>query len=689
MPDSSNKTLLDQQLTCVDVSWTYEDLLRFPLAVYAVPETTWKLSVQPTVDGQNYARSSWSRVDGYLPALSSIYRDFRGTVRLEMFGCESAMVARIQVANTGEREHTFSLLCEMPAPFGHGYSPAWVDSEKTGDHLLAGWSDRADRVLLLGLGAQDYPVTKGNRLEMAWTLGSGAEASGWLVRPYAAYASDLEDLRVTDWSREVQEFFSTWNGLLDRASVMHVPDVDVDNGFKACLADLFVMREPVADGYIAATPGTECYRAANAGEASITAIALDQMGLHDESALGFRMCLDQQGDDGDWADPKGWSHLFSSTSGFKSWAAMEHYRLTGSRDFLEQVYPRMLASSRFQERSRFKTRKLINGERTAEYGLMPRGQGDCGLMNDDDFYGVYLPHNLWSVSADRISVEAAEILGKVDDLPELRRIYETALGDLCQALEMGSIQEDGYRWIPGVAGKSIGSRWGALNALYPCRILGSDDDLVTGTIRHIESNMGPGGIPLHLGWGAETLWVAIALDNLAEVHLVRGNGDAAAEYLYAAFNHGTPLFTWCEERGYQPGSDLCTGDRQHLWTPVSVVRVVRDMLVMENGSELHLAKGTARSWLSSGGEVGVTNAPTHFGKISYSMHYDQAPGTVSGRLALPDGPSIECVRLFVRLNNGFTVKSVDRESGAIVSADGLGIEWAMPRGEVAFRAIVS
>ncbi len=48
---------------------------------------------------------------------------------------------------------------------------------------------------------------------------------------------------------------------------------------------------------------------------------------------------------------------------------------------------------------------------------MPRGFGDCGLMDDDDLYGVFLPHNIWAVYADRLTVEAAEILGKTEDLP--------------------------------------------------------------------------------------------------------------------------------------------------------------------------------------------------------------------------------------------------------------------------------
>ena len=266
---------------------------------------------------------------------------------------------------------------------------------------------------------------------------------------------------------------------------------------------------------------------------------------------------------------------------------------------------------------------------------MPRGFGDGGLMDGDDLYGVFLPHNIWAVYADRLSVEAAEILGRTEDLPELRKIYETARDDLLAALDRGAIREKDYRWIPGVPGKTTGSRWGVLNAAFPCGLLPPDHELITGTLRKIESNMSRGGIPIHTGWMADGMWVAITLDNVAETHLARGNGDAAVRYLYATLNHGTPLYTWCEERGPEPGAKKCSGDRQHLWTPVAVVRAIRDMLVMEDVKDaggLHLALGTAREWLASGRPVGIADAATHFGPVSYRMQYDPASSQVRGEV---------------------------------------------------------
>jgi hypothetical protein len=692
-PDNSDRTLLDAEPGKLRMAWTYENLLNVPLASYTPKSATWSVRLQPQIDGKPFPGSAWTRAEGILPVLENVYTDPQGAMHLEVTGAESAAVIRITLANTGSVERRFSLSCTSERGF-FGYNPGYVDPARDRDHLLAGWNDRADRVLVVGLGADEYPVSSALTtsasvvLSLAWKVPPGQRRAAWLVRPYRAYAADLPALRTRNWEDEVKRAKGEWRTLLGRSVRVQIPDPGVEKALYACLGDLFIMREPVADGYVAAVPGTECYRATNSGEAAIVAVALDQLGLHKESAGGFQMCLDQQDDDGDWADPKGWCHLIWCVSGFKAWAAMEHFRLTQDREYLAKVYPRMAASSRWQERQRARTRVMIEGKRPLTYGLMPRGMGDCGLKDDDSLYGFFLPHNIWAVFADRLSVEASECLGKTDDLPELRRISQTALADLRRAIEGGAISAQGYRWIPGVPGKASGSRWGALNALFPCGILAADHDLITGTIRQIRSRMSPGGLPLNTGWLANGMWVAIALDNLAEVHLVRGEGDEAAALLYATLNHATPLYTWCEERGPEPGAREVTGDRQHLWTPVALVRAIRDSLIMEQPDGLHLAVGIDHQWLGSGKPVGITDGPTHFGRVSYHIQYDPEKKRVTGEVAFPKNSHLKQAMLHVRLPGGQRFASVDAASGATVLSKGAGLLWKAPRGEVDFEAEV-
>lgn len=676
LPDSAQKTLLDLEPGMLRIAWTTDDLMRLPVAAFVTPPTQWHVNVKPALDGQPFAASEWTRAEGWLPVLVNSYREGACTIRLEVVGGETAAITRIDLVNDDATEHTFRVSCEM-GDFG-GQTPAWWGQEDA-DVLLAGWRDRADRVLLLGLGGDAYPLVQMNHLVPAWTLAAGERKSAWLIRPYQAYEADLPALRARDWAAEFDAGKAAWRWLIEQAAALQIPDMGVQNGFYACLADLFIMREPVAGGHLLVTPGTEMYRAPNAIEAGIAAIAMEQVGLHEDAAKGYQAELELQGADGNWSDPQGWCHHFWSTPGFKSWVIMEHYRHTGDRAYLAALYPRMVASSCWQERQRTKTR--VAG--SVNYGLLPRGMGDAGLWDDSDMYGVFLPHNIWAVFADKCTLEAAVILERKHDLPELAAIYEAARKDLLAALDGGAIQEEGYRWIPGVYGKTSGSRWGALNVSFPCELLPRNHELVTGTIRKLESRLSPGGLPIHLGWQPDGLWVAITLDNLAEVLLQRDEGDKAADYLYATLNHATPLYTWCEERGQQPGASDCAGDRQHLWTPVSVVREVRDALMMEDGDTLHLARGAAREWLAGGLPVGMTNGSTHFGPVSYTVQYSAETRRVSGYVRMADTATAAHVVLHVRLPTGMKIVSA---TGATVEGETL--VWEGLRGEAAFAAVV-
>ena len=692
-PDASDRTLLDLKPGSLKMSWTYDCLAmaNFPPLALRIPSTLWNFQITPEIDSKPFANSRWTRLDKVLPGLENNYEDASGSFQFEVLGGMTATMIRITVTNKDLNPHSFVIRCDSG---NWGENPAWIDPKwNQGDHLVAGWNDRADRVLILGLGADSYSLQPDGippgpkKMLLVWNLKPGEKRQGWIIRPYHGYSADLPALRKRDWGLEMEQGKKEWFNLLDKASKLSIPDKGVLNAYQACLADLFIMREPIADGRIIGVPGTEGYRAGNSGEPLIVDVALDQNGLHKESAVSSSISVEMQESDGCWNDQRGWMHTMWCGSGFKSWAIMEHFRLTNDRKFLANAYPHMIASSRWQESQRVRTR-INEGERPLTFGLMPRGFGDCGLMNDDDNYGVFFPHNIWAVYADRCSMEAAEILGKTNDLPELKKIYQTAYDDLLIALDRGAIKEKDYRWIPGTPGKTSGSSWGALNILTPCGLLPPDHELVTGTLRKIESNISKGGQPIHTGWMADGAWIAITLDNVAEAHLARGNGNAAIKYLYSTLNHGTPLYTWCEERGLEPGTTKTSGDRQHLWTPVAVVRVVRDLMVLERGDGLNLALGTAREWLGSGKPVGISGACTHFGTISYLMRYDSAGTKVTGEITFGDPFNGAWAVMHIRLPEGLKIKSVDPESQALVLADGGALRWDKPHGIIKFAADV-
>lgn len=684
-PDSGDKTLVDCEPGKITLSWSNDTLMNFPVANFFGPQTQWKLVFQAKVDGQLVSSLSWKRIDGWLPGLLAEFQHPAVGTQVEVIGGTRAAIMRVQFTNRDQaNSHRVTMECGVPGNW-KGVMPAFVDPglpEHARDALVAGWMARADRVLVAALGGEEYPLAA-NLLAPTLSLAPGESRTIWFIRPYRVYESMLPELRSRDWAAEFAEAKATWTNLFARAARLELADAGVRNAYYAGLADIFIMREPVPGDYLGTLPGTELYRAANPAEASIASVSLAQAGLFSAALDGYRLALDLQNFDGCWAEPQGWARTGWVSAGFKSWFVMEYYRLTRNRDFLVNIFPRMLASARWQERARQRTRELVAGTQPLNYGLLPPGMGDGGLKNDASLYGVFLPHNFWAVYADKLTLEAAEELGYPSEAAELRSNYEKAKADLLSTVRRGAIAAEGYSWIPGVAGKTSGSRWGALNAAYPCQLLDLHDPLITGTIRKMESKMSPGGIPIHTGWMEDGMWVAITLDNLAETLLARGEADAAVRYLYATLNHGTPLYSWCEERGPEPGATKALGDRQHLWTPIAVVRFVRDCFVFEDGDTLHLARGVDRSWLGRG-PLGATGLVTHFGPVSYEL--TQADSSrVRGQVTLTPGHEPAVLHVHVRLPLGRKLSAVD-DAAARVLSDGETIEWRHPPALLRFVA---
>ncbi|MDR1154850.1 MAG: hypothetical protein LBL04_09060 [Bacteroidales bacterium] len=699
MPTASDRTLLDLQSGSLKISWTYDNLLHYPLAAALMPRTEFSIEIKPHVDGHPFGKSQWTRPKGYLPGVVNTFEDSDVVLTLSALGTKDAMPIRIEMVNNGITERNIAIRFDAISIEGSPVVPmenkGWIDPEIwKSNMLLAAMKDYADRITLIGIGAEKYSENPDGRshghmnMMMCWTLKPGEKKSAWAVRPYNKREKNAEELCQHDWNTDWEAAEKIWQSLLFEKTVQYrIPDEGVLNGFFASFADMFIMREPVGQGYIGCVPGTELYRAPNTLDAGIAAVALDHHGLHQDAFEGFKVAYENQGDDGDWNDPSGWGHLMWGIAGIKSWAAIEHYRLTQDRKFLEWIYPRMLSCARWSEKMRAYSRKPYEGEKPLNYGLMPQGIGDCGL----GLYGIFLPHNIWSVYSGLIAAEVAQILGKTAEYRELKGYADTAYADLLETIRKGSIREDGYHWIPGIAGRKGGSTWGALNVAFPCRLLPGDDELIESTLKYIEKRMSPGGMPVHTGWMPDGMWVAITLDNIAETHLLRRNGDVVAKYFYATLNHATPLYTWCEERGQEADTKDCAGDRQHLWTPAAVVRALRDMMVFEDypavgdttsPSSLQLALGTDRDWLGSGNEIGVEKAPTHFGTVSWSMKYNASNGTVSGSIQFTNDenyPKPEELTLHVRLPGGRKAVSVKTHSGATIAPDREAVTWKNPK----------
>jgi hypothetical protein len=93
---------------------------------------------------------------------------------------------------------------------------------------------------------------------------------------------------------------------------------------------------------------------------------------------------------------------------------------------------------------------------------------------------------------------------------------------------------------------------------------------------------------------------------------------------------------------------------------MTVPLLARWMLVFEEPASdvVWLAKGTPRNWLEDGNTVAVSNAPTCWGRLSFSVRSDLENGTIEARLLLPSTPASARLKLRLRVPAGHRMRSV-------------------------------
>jgi len=85
---------------------------------------------------------------------------------------------------------------------------------------------------------------------------------------------------------------------------------------------------------------------------------------------------------------------------------------------------------------------------------------------------------------------------------------------------------------------------------------------------------------------------------------------------------------------------------------------VRNMLVMEIGGQLWLARATPRAWLQQGKKISVKNAPTYFGTLAYEILSDADHGKITATVEIPARKTAKDVILRLRHPKTAPIKSV-------------------------------
>ncbi len=127
--------------------------------------------------------------------------------------------------------------------------------------------------------------------------------------------------------------------------------------------------------------------------------------------------------------------------------------------------------------------------------------------------------------------------------------------------------------------------------------------------------------------------------------------DRIEEYLLFLYSHRYHDHT----RGSWTAGEVTgiDGDTAIFCIPAqqTIPLLVRWMLVLEDSDEdkLYLAKGVPRDWVVSGKKIGISQAPTRWGRVSFQMVADLSAKTIAGTIDLARAGSPKEIQLKLRL----------------------------------------
>jgi len=483
----------------------------------------------------------------------------------------------------------------------------------------------------------------------------------WIELPYEWPVARNAELPREAGEDLLAKAVAQWDGLWASGTKIEFPDRELSDFYYSSIAYVLILTEYDAQGDLWALDGPAVYRQYWGRGEYFQARAMEVAGFLSPARQSVEHAFHLMNDDGEWDGPpsSGWPAW--DNAGGNAGAVWDYYLYTGDLEWLRRAYPYMLRSAEWIRDHREESTlegvsdipvgarpikrmlpshcrpepepKLQPGEKQYWYGLLPWSYGDSGLPEGHSF-----SHNFLAAYAERVTSEAAKLLGHGNDAAWLDKEYAAYTADIRESVRRAvTLEKVEPPYLPAMPTYPEGAYSQTFLAVYPTGLYAPDDPLVTGLIARMEREEKQ-GVPTNVAWaGPAGVWPGEAM-NMAQTYLLRGEKQKAADMLLAAMNHSYTTKVWKEEilvdvdlpracdTPHSKRSNMeGTGDMPEAWANANLVLLLRDMLVNERGGKLHLLAGLPESWVPAGKTVNVEDAPvTTGGTVSLRVEHVNA-----------------------------------------------------------------
>jgi hypothetical protein len=386
--------------------------------------------------------------------------------------------------------------------------------------------------------------------------------------------------------------------------------------YYASLMNLLMSRYR-QDGYWVQTVNQLQYHAFWLRDSAVISSMFDMVGMHDTAAKDLRFFLTWQQPDGLFISRPGQYDGF----GQALWAFGDHVRRTGDVGFAQMVLPAVGRAMAWLEKARA----------ADPLGLLPASDPH----DNEQVAGHLTGDNLWGVAGARAAATIARTAGDPQTADRWAAQAAAYQATLDAQIRQAAKANGGV--IPPAIDAKGGQDWGNLWPVYPTGIYSPSDDMVERTMRHARNDFAE-GIATYLDGRLLHDYLGF---RVFETDLAAGDQQRAVDGLYASLAHTTATHGGFETGVRVYGSRAVDDNMTpHGWFAAEYVSLLRNMLIRERADGIALMSALSPAWLKPGEAVSVRDAPTTYGKVSFTLRPTDDGARLEWHADVADGTAI-------------------------------------------------
>jgi hypothetical protein len=559
---------------------------------------------------------------------------------------------------------------------GERFSPDWVYSFSPAGFLRDGRllysfpNGYAARGFTLH-GRYNYPqdISRPAKLDVDPTVPVGIVTYSELLKPGAERVLDfnmpvvptddpaaIAAIGQASFNGAYRQAVDFWAKIVGQGMQISLPEQKPVDTFYASLVYDLIARDHIGDDYIQ-TVNKLHYHEFYLRDGADIVHSYDVTGYPQIADQDLRFFAKSQKPDGNFlSQPQqydGWGEAV--------WGYSQHYKMTRDKAFAEWAIPQIDRAVDWLKQARA----------ADPLHIMPASD-----VRDNEFVPGHLTgYNFLALSGLKLAIQMAGETGHPDLATKWQSEYDDYRQTFLKVLDDRTKADGGYI-PPALDGQKGGYDWGNMLAVVPEPTLEPHDPRVTATLKATQAKYAEGIMTYADG---EFLHHYLTIKNtLTEV--VRGDQEQAVRELYALLLHTSSTQAGFEFAILPWGNrDFTDNLAPHGWFAAEYRTLLRNMMVREEGDQLHLLSVVSPEWIGKDKTIAVSGAPTSFGKVEFKLSQpSQGEAILSLKMEFTAAPR----QIVVHLPWFVNVQSATADGKPIRAANGM---LAVPPGTKEIR----